>query len=167
MPCATNKQLNSASVPKLQFSVILLPDPSLKINKMPPQSIQLHGDLKAAENLIRCPQIRKSTEETTDGCTSSVKGLTYFLYLLTVFPSLIILVLICSLNFNQFALNHATVTVKLLMRCLITLSVQDELQMQDECMQSSWKCFYLYFLTDSPNCNFWYLHWAEPWHGIP
>lgn len=100
---------------------------------MPPRSMQLHDDIKAVENLVRCPLTRKSA----DGCTSLVKGLTSFPYPLVAFPSPIILVLISRLNFNQFALNHATVSTKLLMRCLITLSVQDELQIQDKCMLSS------------------------------
>lgn len=104
---------------------------------MPSRSMQLHDDIKAVENLVRCPATWKSAEVTTDGCTCSVKGLTSFPYPLVAFPSLIILVLISRLNFNQFALNHAIVSTKLLMRCLITLSVQDELQIQDKCMLSS------------------------------
>jgi len=111
--------------------------------------MQPHDDLNTVEKSSKCPLTRKSAEVVTNGCTSSVKGLTSFPCPLFVFPSLIILVLISRVNLNQFALNHATVPTKLLMRCLITLSVQDELWIQDECMLSSSKCFY----TDSPNCN--------------
>lgn len=88
------------------------------------RSVQVHDDAKAVQNLVRCPLTWKSAEVTTDGCTSSVKGLTSFLYPLVAFPSLIILILLSSPNFNQFMLNHVTVFTKLLMKCLITLPTE-------------------------------------------
>lgn len=89
------------------------------------------------QKIIRLPLISKSTAVTTDGYTSSIKKPISFPYPLVASPSLIILALISRLNFNQFALNHATVSNKLLMRSLITLPVQDELHIQDEYMLSS------------------------------
>lgn len=91
---------------------------------MPPRSMQLHNDVKAVGNLVRCPLNRKSHGVAAEGCTWSAKQLTSFPYPLVAFLA-VILVLLSRVNFNQFALSHATVSTELLMRCLITFSVQD------------------------------------------
>lgn len=91
---------------------------------MPPRSMQLHNDAKAVRNLVRCPLTQKSGEVAAEGCACSAKGLTSFSYPLVAFPT-VTLALLSRLNLNQFALSHATVSTELLMRCLITLSVQD------------------------------------------
>lgn len=91
---------------------------------MPPRSMQLHNDVKAVANRVRCPLTQKSDEVAAEGGTCSAKGLTSFPHPLVAFPA-VISVLLSRLNFNQFALSHATVSTELLMRCLITLSVQD------------------------------------------
>lgn len=90
---------------------------------VPPRSMQLHNDANTVGNLVRCPLTQKSDEVAAEGCICSAKGLTSFPYPLVSFP--VILVLLSRLNLNQFALSCTTVSTKLLMRCLITLSVQD------------------------------------------